>query len=49
MKKIINSFLHLAIKQSEPVCCGCGKKLVAGAYPKWICLHDECKEYLKPQ
>ena len=31
------------------VCASCNKDLMAGAFPKWFCLHKECVEYLKPK
>ena len=30
------------------VCASCNKDLVAGAFPKWFCLHTNCNNYLKP-
>jgi hypothetical protein len=30
------------------VCDSCKKELVAGPYPKWFCLHENCNNYLKP-
>ena len=34
---------------SGQVCGCCKKQLTAGAFPKWFCLRDDCKMYLKPQ
>ena len=30
------------------VCASCNKEMVAGAFPKWFCLHTNCNNYLKP-
>lgn len=34
---------------SVPICGCCKKPLTAGAYPKWVCLRENCNNYLKPQ
>jgi hypothetical protein len=34
---------------SGQVCCGCGKKLIAGRFPFWVCLNNNCDEYIKQQ
>lgn len=30
-------------------CSSCKKQMVAGPYPKWVCLRENCNEYLRAQ
>ena len=30
-------------------CSSCKKQMVAGPYPTWVCLRENCNEYLRAQ
>jgi hypothetical protein len=45
-KKLLKEFNFSIIGK---LCSNCKKQMVAGAYPKWFCLRENCDKYLKEQ
>ena len=46
IEQLLNKVLINPTKTNTMTCTNCNKNLVAGTYPKWLCLQAECSEYL---
>jgi hypothetical protein len=46
IKQLLNNVRISPTKTNTMICTNCNKNLVAGSYPKWLCLQAECSEYL---